>query len=56
MDEEQKSEILDLIAEAARKSTHAGKAYALLQERWHNAPRKLEGRQELIAGRMDELA
>ncbi len=48
-------EFLDLIAEAARTSRHAGKAYALLRDAIPDLE-PLPMRQALIAGRMGEAA
>lgn len=48
-------EILDLIAEAARISPHAKRAYNLLRNEWPEIA-NLEGRQMLIDGRMGEVA
>lgn len=48
-------EIVDLIAEAARVSRHAKRAYELLRENDRDLP-ILTDRQALIAGRMAEVA
>lgn len=53
--EEPSDEVLDLIAEAARISPHAKRAYNLLRADWP-AINTLEARQSLIAGRMGEVA
>lgn len=49
------AEIIDLIAEAARTSAHARRAYNLIREEWPDIT-SLEARQMLIAGRMREVA
>lgn len=48
-------EIADLIAEAARTSRHAARAYELLLDAYPEI-RELPARQRLIAGRMEESA
>lgn len=48
-------ELVDLIAEAARISPHAKRAYALLREAIPNLE-TLPARQALIAGRMGDVA
>lgn len=48
-------EIADLIAEAARTSRHAAKAYSLLREAFTQLP-TIEARQTLISGRMRDAA
>ena len=48
-------EIADLIAEAARASRHAMRAYGLLLDAYPDLS-QLESRQMLIAGRMAEVA
>ena len=48
-------EIADLIAEAARTSKHAARAYGLLLDTYPDL-NSLAGRQMLIAGRMQEAA
>lgn len=53
--EEPSDEILDLIAEAARISPHARRAYNLLRADWPEI-NTVEARQSLIAGRMGEVA
>lgn len=52
--EKPSNEVLDLIAEAARTSPHARRAYDLLRGEWPEIT-NLEGRQMLIAGRMGEV-
>ena len=49
-------EILDLIAEAARTSAHAARAYNLIRENSDDQVMELKARQALIAGRMGDLA
>lgn len=49
-------EIADLIAEAARTSRHAARAYELLRDAYPDALATLAGRQRLIAGRMEDAA
>jgi len=49
-------EILDLIAEAARMSPYAAKAYDLLRASWPDDVPVLSARQFLIAGRMGDAA
>lgn len=48
-------EILDLIAEAARTSPYAKRAYELLSAK-QNEPMTLTARQMLITGRMGDVA
>lgn len=48
-------EIMDLIAEAARTSRHAKRAYELLYAEWPTTGR-IEARWVLMAGRMGEAA
>lgn len=47
-------ELVELIAEAARVSPHAAKAYEILRDEHLLLP--LASRQEIIAGRMKEVA
>lgn len=49
-------EIFDLVAEAARSSRHAARAYELLRAEWPNDVPALSARQALISGRMGEAA
>ncbi|TPM39606.1 hypothetical protein [Mesorhizobium sp. B2-3-4] len=49
------AEIADLVAEAARTSPHAIRAYGLLFDTYPDLG-SLSGRQRLIAGRMQEAA
>lgn len=44
-------EIADLLAEAARSSPHARKAYSLLRDQYTTLP-TIEARQMVVAGRM----
>ncbi len=48
-------EIIDLIAEGARTSPHAARAYELLRDKWRDLP-PLRVRQRLIENRMSEVA
>lgn len=53
---ERLEEVTDLIAEAARTSPHAARAYNLIYEQNRGLMQPLAQRQALIAGRMKDAA